>query len=77
MGSFQNVITGHDVDHMWPKSTSVFATKFRVSQNIMLCIETLSYNVVETTLGVSQGRYLQASLIFSHIGGMVQGKAMA
>ena len=76
VGCFQNDMTGH-FDRMWPELTSIFATKFGVSKNIMLCIgktiAALERNV-ETALGVSQACYSQATSS-SRLGGMVQGKA--
>ena len=76
VGTFQNDMTGH-FDRMWPELTSVFASKFGVSQTVMECIgktiHLLERNV-ETALGVSQAYYSQATST-SRIGGMVQGKA--
>ena len=76
MGSFQNDMTGH-FDRMWPDLTSIFATKFGVSQGIMLSInktiDRLQRNV-ETSLGLSSATYSQRPL-HPRLGGMVQGKA--
>ena len=63
IGSFQNDMTGH-FDRMWPEMTSIFATKYGVSRNVMLClsrtIAKLNRNV-ETALGVSTVSYSQAT----------------
>jgi hypothetical protein len=62
MGSFQNDMTGH-FDWMWPDLTSVFATKFGVSQEILLCIGKTVANLtqnVETALGISTAGYSQS-----------------
>jgi hypothetical protein len=76
LGSFQNDMRGH-FDQMWPNLSSVFATKFGVSQNIMQCIGETIHTLerhVETALGVSLHSYSQATSS-SILGGMVQGKA--
>jgi hypothetical protein len=76
VGSFQNDMTGH-FDRMWPALTSVFATKFGVSKNIMLSIGKTIHKLernVETALGISHASYSQDTSL-SCIGGMVQGKA--
>ncbi len=73
LGSFQNDMTRH-FDRMWPKMTSIFATKFGVSKNIMLSIGEMIGQLkrnVKTALGVSTANYSQATSS-SRIGGMVQ-----
>lgn len=76
VATFQNDMSGH-FDRMWPDMTSLFATKYGVSRNIMNClnrtISKLSRNV-ETALGISDTTYSQATSL-SRLGGMVQGKA--
>ena len=61
IGSLQHNMTAH-FDRMQPELTTVLATKYRVSQEIMksigATIAALKHNV-ETFMGVSEGTYQQ------------------
>lgn len=76
IGSLQHDMTAH-FDRMQPEVTTVLATKYGVSQEIMKAIgatiASLKRNV-ETFMGVSEGSYRQVDGE-PKLGGMVQGKA--
>ena len=76
VGSLQHDMTAH-FDRMYPALTTVMATKYGVSQNVMQSIggtiARLERNV-ETSLGLSEGVYKQERNA-PELGGMVQGKA--
>ena len=76
IGSLQHDMTAH-FDRMYPEMTSIYATKYAVSKNVMMSIGAtiarLTRNV-ETSQGVSKGSYGQAQGGYN-MGGMVQGKA--
>lgn len=76
IGSLQHDMTAH-FDRMYPEMTTISATKYAVSSNVMKSIgETIAClrRNVETSLGVSEGFYGQQQGSWN-IGGMVQGKA--
>ena len=76
IGSLQHDMTAH-FDRMYPEMTSIYATKYAVSENIMTSIGATIARLrrnVETAVGVSKGTYGNTAGEF-HIGGMVQGKA--
>ena len=76
IGSLQHDMTAH-FDRMQPELTTVLATKYGVSQEIMksigATIAALQRNV-ETFMGISKGAYQQEEGE-PKLGGMVQGKA--
>jgi hypothetical protein len=76
MGSIQHDMTAH-FDRMYPAMTSIYATRYGVDPNIMLCINKTIESLrrrVETSLGLSSSSYDNAP-DKSPLGGMVQGKA--
>ena len=76
IGSIQHDMTAH-FDRIQPEMTAFTASKYGVSQNVMICIGKtilLLKRHVETSLGISTGYYAQEPGAH-RIGGMVQGKA--
>jgi hypothetical protein len=69
-------MTAH-FDRMYPAMTSLYASKYGIDDNVMLCINRTIENLqcrVETSLGVSVATYGNTPDI-TPLGGMVQGKA--
>lgn len=76
IGSLQHDMTAH-FDRIQPEMTAFTASKYGVSQNVMISIGMtmgLLKRNVETSLGISTGYYAQEPGAH-RIGGMVQGKA--
>jgi hypothetical protein len=76
IGSLQHDMTSH-FDRMYPELTSIYATKYAVSESVMTSIgktiASLRRNI-ETSVGISKGTYGQEEGA-PRLGGMVQGKA--
>ncbi len=76
IGSLQHNMTAH-FDRMYPKMTSIYATKYAVSDAIMKSVSRTIARLrrnVETSMGISEGSYGQDTGA-PRLGGMVQGKA--
>jgi hypothetical protein len=76
VGSMQHDMTAH-FNRMYPAMTSLYASKYGIDDNVMLCINRTIEKLqrqVETSLGVSEATYGNTPGTVP-LGGMVQGKA--
>ena len=76
IGSLQHDMTAH-FDRMYPEMTSIYATKYAVSDGVMRSVSRTIGKLrrnVETSMGISEGSYGQEPGA-PRLGGMVQGKA--
>jgi hypothetical protein len=76
VGSIQHDMAAH-FDRMYPAMTSLYASKYGIDDNVMLCINRTIEKLqrrVETSLGVSKASYGNTPGTVL-LGGMVQGKA--